>query len=199
MKSLKRLNDRILSYASHEYAFWAFGFIAFLSGSLLPLPVDPLFMVLVIQNPKKAVRLSLIGATGITLGGLLMYAIGKGLYHTLGVWLINIYDWQDSFSILQQQLDRWGGLIILLKTFTPLPYKLLALIAGMGSLNVPVFIAASFGGRFLRLMIEAILLRLVSDSLKELLQKHLSLGLGLFFLALLTLTFLAPLLLRIKL
>ena len=108
-KSLTDLNNKILNFAKHPKAFWIFGLVAFLSGSFLPLPIDPLFIVLCIQNPNQIFRLSLVGTFCVTLGGLLMYGIGRLLYCTAGVWIINLYSWQDQFAFLKSQLDIWGG------------------------------------------------------------------------------------------
>jgi len=197
MSFLKKLNQRIVGYANHPQAMWIFFLCSFLSGSFIPLPIDPLFMVLAMQQPKKVPTLVVLGAAGITLGGLVMYAIGYAFYLTAGVWLIQTYQWEDSFLVLQKNVALYGGWLIILKTFTPIPYKLLAMVAGIAHLNLLIFVGASMAGRMLRLTTEGFVLRFVSDPLKDLLQRHLSLGLGVFFLLVLLLTLFIPFLIRL--
>jgi membrane protein YqaA with SNARE-associated domain len=198
MAFLNTLNTRVLYYAEHPYVLSTFCFLCFLSGSFLPFPIDPIFMVIAMRQPKRIALFVTMGAGFVTLGGLLMYGIGYSLYYTLGLWLINTYGWHDQFVFLKTQLDLYGAWFIVLKAFTPIPYKLLAMIAGIGHMNLGVFLIASFAGRFVRLAIEGLVIRFASPGLRALLEKHLSLGLGIFLLAFLVLTFCVFFLFRLK-
>lgn len=186
---LDRLNQKILSYAEHPYALILFSGFCFLCGSFVPVPPDPLFVVLAMQQPQRILLLILIGAVFVTLGGLVMYGIGYGLYCSVGVWLIQTYHWGKYFDILKTQLDLYGMWIIILKAFTPIPYKLLALIAGVGNYNLSSFVIASLIGRSLRFGIEALVLRLLGERMRTFIQQYLSLGVALAFVAFLLLTF----------
>ena len=198
MKFLKSLNERVLYYAEHPYVLSTFCFLCFLSGSFLPFPIDPIFMVVGMRQPKRIALFVVGGAASVTLGGLLMYGIGYSLYYTVGIWLIKTYKWHEQFAFLKMQLELYGAWFIVLKAFTPIPYKLLAMIAGIGHLNIWVFLLASFVGRFARLAIEGVIIRFFSPRLRTLLEKHLSLGLGIFLLVFLVLTFCVFFLFRLK-
>jgi len=182
-------NDKILTYADHPFSLGIFGVFCFLSGSFLPVPVDPLFLVICLKQPQRSWLFAAFGSLCVTLGGLLMYVIGYSLYFTVGVWLIELYKWQAQFEFFKVQIFHYGAWIIILKAFTPIPYKLLALIAGIGHLNIWVFLASSFVGRFLRLGMEILFLRFFGRHVQVYVQKYLSLGLMLVFLFLIFLTF----------
>ncbi|TGW15545.1 DedA family protein [bacterium NHP-B] len=187
---LQSLNDKVLYYAEHPYMLSVFGFLGFLSGSFLPLPVDPVFVAIALRRPDRIWLLTIVGALSVTLGGLLMYGIGYSLYCTLGLWLINTYHWHAQFDFLKENLALYGSWIIIIKAFTPIPYKLLALVAGIGHLNLFVFLVASFVGRFVRFAMEGVVLSFFGPRLRLFLERYLSLGLGLILLAFLVLTFL---------
>jgi len=153
-------------------------------------PADPFFIVLAIRQRHPIWLLILVGTLGVTLGGLLMYGIGYGICQTVGMWLIETYNWESQFLFLKQQLDIYGAWIIILKAFTPLPYKLMAFVAGVGNLSLFTFILASLIGRALRFSIEGFVLGYTREPFKHLLKKHLSMSLGIFFLLFLLLTFL---------
>ncbi|MGB1229706.1 MAG: YqaA family protein [Holosporaceae bacterium] len=197
MKTLQRINQKTLELADHPQTLLVFGFLSFLSGSLVPLPVDPLFLVLAIRRLKNLPLLILVGTLGVTLGGICMYFIGYGLYCTLGTWVVKTYNWQQQFDFLSHQLAVYGGWIIVLKAFTPIPYKLLALAAGMGHLNLYVFIIASLVGRALRFSIEGTILRFCGPTIQDFLQRHLSLGLGILFIGFMVLTLLVVFFLKL--
>lgn len=168
-----------------------FAVFCFLCGSFVPAPPDPVFVVLAMRQPHRVWLLILIGTVSVTMGGLVMYAIGYGLYCSVGVWLIQAYQWERYFDALKTQLDLYGMWIITLKAFTPIPYKLLALIAGVGNYKLSSFIIASLIGRSLRFGIEAIVIRLLGERMRAFIQQYLSLGVALAFVAFLVLTFLS--------
>ena len=197
MKQVQKLNEKILKLADHPRTLHVFGFFAFLSGSFMPLPIDPLFIVLILRNPKKLLILTIIGSLCVTLGGALMYLIGYGLYCTLGLWLIKTYNWQEQFDFLSRQLALYGGWLIVIKAFTPIPYKLLALAAGLGHLNFSIFLVASLAGRALRFLIEGLMLRFCGPTIQKFLHKHLSLGMGILFIVFTLLTILVVFLFKI--
>jgi membrane protein YqaA with SNARE-associated domain len=172
MAFFKRLSEKILQSTNSPYIFWWFGFMAFLSGSIVPLPVDPLFVLLALQNPKKIPILVFVGSVGVVLGGVAMYFFGYTFYHMFGKDLIETYKLQNQFIFLKQQLDIWGGWAIVLKAFTPFPYKIVAVICGIVHLNLFIFILSSFLGRFLRFSIEGLILAFFGQKILEAFKKH---------------------------
>jgi membrane protein YqaA with SNARE-associated domain len=180
MSFFEKHTNRILAYANTPYIAPFFALISLASATFIPLPADPIFILIGLQEKRKIPALVLAGTIGITLGGLVMYGIGYALFNSLGGWIITTYHWEKEFVILQDQLATWGGWLLVIKAFTPIPYKLLSLICGFGKMNVVVFLVASATGRFLRFAVEGIFVRLFGETILFHLQRRWRLALLLF-------------------
>ena len=149
----KRLYDSSIALSHSRSAPYALAAVAFAESSFFPLPPDILLAPMSLAEPKKAWRFALIATIASVLGGALGYAIGALLYDTIGHWLIHLYGYEDKMAALKETYARWGALVILVKGFTPIPFKLVTIVSGLLGYNFPLFIALSIitrGGRFLR-------------------------------------------------
>ena len=84
-------------------------------------------------------------------GGALGYAFGALFYDTIGQWLINLYGYGEKMEALRAFYAQWGAIFILVKGFTPIPFKLVTIVSGLLAYNFPLFIVLSMvtrGARF---------------------------------------------------
>jgi membrane protein YqaA with SNARE-associated domain len=167
-----RLYSRFVASAHRPYMVWVLGASGFISASIAPLPLDPLFVLLSLQQPKRIPYFVLSGVVGVTLGGGLMYGIGYVFYHTFAENFVTKYGLTREFYFLQKQIGDWGGWILIIKAFTPFPYKVLSLICGMTSFNFWIFVGASLLGRALRFGLEGIILKFYGPHILEVARKH---------------------------
>lgn len=148
---LKRLYNWTISLAESPRAPTALGVVSFAESSFFPIPPDVMLLPMAMAKPERAWNYALICTVTSVLGGILGYAIGYLLYDSLGQWLIRVYglgDKLDSFRALYQQYGHW---IILIKGFTPIPYKLVTIASGLAAYDFFWFVILSIitrGARF---------------------------------------------------
>ena len=179
----KSLYDYLIGLSQSRQAPYALAAVAFAESSFFPLPPDILLAPMSLAEPKKAWRFALIATIGSVLGGALGYAIGALLYDTLGHWLVHLYGYEDKMAALKETYAKWGALLILVKGFTPIPFKLVTIVSGMLGYNFPLFVLLCLitrGGRFFLL---AGALNHFGDPLRLALERHFA-----AFLAILALT-----------
>lgn len=168
----KRLYDSLIGLSQSRSAPYALAAVAFAESSFFPLPPDILLAPMSLADPKKAWRFALIATTGSVLGGILGYGIGALLYDTLGQWLIQIYGYHDRMAALKDTYAKWGALLILVKGFTPIPFKLVTIVSGLLGYNFPLFVALSIVTRGGRFFVLAAALNHFGDPLRLALERH---------------------------
>ena len=169
---MKRLYRWTMGLAETRYAPWALGIIAFMESAFFPIPPDVILVPMSLARPKRAWVYALICTAGSVLGALLGYAIGALLYNTLGLWLIHLYGYGTRVEELRALFARYGWAIILLKGFTPIPFKIVTITSGLLGYNLPLFAVLCVitrGGRFFVL---AVLLRFFGEPIKRLLERY---------------------------
>ena len=129
-----------MSLAASPHAAWALGAIAFAESSFFPVPPDVILVPMTLAQPKKAWLYASICTVASVAGGALGYAIGALFYDTIGQWLISLYGYGSKLESLRQFYAEWGALFILVKGFTPIPYKLVTIVSGLLAYNFPLFI-----------------------------------------------------------
>ncbi|MGD0721125.1 MAG: YqaA family protein [Roseiarcus sp.] len=174
----KRLYHWILSISESPHAPFALAAIAFAESSFFPLPPDLILIPMSLAAPKRAWRYASICTVASVAGGMVGYGIGALLYDTLGQWLIHLYGYADRMAALKETYARWGALVILIKGFTPIPFKLVTIVSGLLGYNFAMFVALSFLTRGARFFILAGALNRFGDPLRLALERHFAVFLG---------------------
>ncbi|WP_298289695.1 YqaA family protein [Novosphingobium sp.] len=172
---LRRLYEWTMAKAAHPHAEWWLALFAFLEASFFPIPPHPLLGLMCLAEPKKAVRFAAIATIASVMGGMLGYAIGYGLYDTVGTQLLAALGLAESFPKAACYLREYGAEIIMLKGATPIPFKLLTITAGFIQMPLVPFILASVVSRSISFMIVGVLFRLFGAPIKRFIDKYLGL------------------------
>jgi membrane protein YqaA with SNARE-associated domain len=130
-------------------AFW-FYILIFLEGWIFPIPPDPFYIPQLLTYPKKMWDLALQCTIISVLGGCVAYYLGFTFHDTFGQTLIVQSGYAETFATVAETMHRWGGVLIALKGFTPFPYKIIALVAGMTHLHWTTFVVSSLIARSIR-------------------------------------------------
>ena len=139
--------DWMISYADSPYALAALFIFAFWESSFFPLPPDPLLIAMAVGRPDLALWYAGVCTVASVLGAALGYVIGfKG-----GRPIAEKFFKQqriDAASGLYQRYDAWA---VGAAAFSPIPYKVFTITAGIARINFKRFVLASIigrGGRF---------------------------------------------------
>jgi membrane protein YqaA with SNARE-associated domain len=172
---LRKLYDWTLAKAAHPKAEWWLALFAFVEASFFPIPPHPLLGLMCLAEPRKAIRFAAIATAASVAGGMLGYAIGWGLYDTVGQELLRLLGMTESFPVAACYLRQYGAEIIMIKGATPIPFKLLTITAGFIHMPLVPFILASLVSRSVSFMIVGVLFRLFGAPIKRFIDKYLGL------------------------
>lgn len=187
-RKIRQMYAWVVKWADSKYAERALGGIALAEGSVFPIPPDPLLIAMTTAKPKKYLRFAAICTVASIAGGALGYLIGLGLFETVGRWIVDTYHLQSDFDAIGVRFSESAFLAVLTAAFTPIPFKLVALAAGVFQVNFLVFIAASLIGRGARFFLVATLMHHLGRRYQDKIERYIDL-LGIAFIALVVLGF----------
>ncbi|HQU15420.1 MAG: hypothetical protein B7Z66_07515 [Chromatiales bacterium 21-64-14] len=150
MAVFRAIYDRAIGWAAHRHAPWYLAAVSFSEASFFLLPPDALLAPMCMARPRRWRQLALITTVTSVLGALFGYLIGHLAFDGVAPWLHRFGYW-ESFLRVQSWFREWGFWAVLLAGFSPVPYKLFTIAAGVVTMSLLPFVAASFlsrGGRF---------------------------------------------------
>ncbi len=174
----KGLYDWTISLAGSKHAPLALGAIAFAESSFFPVPPDVILVPMTLAEPKRAWYFAVLCTIASVAGGALGYAFGALFYDTIGHWLIQLYGYGEKMEALRAFYAQWGALFIVVKGFTPIPYKLVTIVSGLLDYNFALFIGLSLLTRGARFFVLAAAINHFGERIREKLESHFGLFIG---------------------
>lgn len=169
---LRRLYDWVLHWAETPYSTWALFLLALAESSFFPIPPDVLLIALAVAKPGKALTYAGVCSLGSLLGGCIGYLIGYAFMTGLGQRIVEWYGFTDQVAYigtLFQEYDAWA---VAIAGFTPIPYKVFTIAAGMFQINLAVFVIASLVSRSARFFLVAGLIRIFGPSIRAFIDRY---------------------------
>jgi len=163
---LKKLYNWVLGWSDSKWGTYALFILAFAESSFFPIPPDVLLIALCAGKPLKSFFYSLVCSVGSVLGGVFGYFIGLKFMGAVGSKIVVMYGFQekmDQIGTLYNNYDAWA---VAIAGFSPIPYKVFTIAAGIFEISLPIFIAASFFSRSLRFFIQGTLLYFYGEKIK---------------------------------
>lgn len=174
---IRRLYDWVLRWAEHRHAQWALFAMAFAEASFFPVPPDLLLMAMCVARPRRSWRFAAITTVGSVAGGLAGYAIGWGLWVQLEAFAFAHLGFlglgPENFGHVQQLYTDNAFMSLFVAGFTPIPYKVFTIAAGVFDISLPIFIMASLFGRGGRFLLVGGVIRVLGPTIKPWLERHL--------------------------
>lgn len=171
MKLFGPLYERVMEWSRHRHAEWYLGAMSFAESSFFPIPVDVMLAPLVLARRDRWIRLAANATIFSVLGGIAGYAIGYGLFDVIEPWLRESHYW-GAYQTSRAWFDDYGVWIVFVAGFSPIPYKVFTIAAGVAMLNLPGFILASIIGRAGRFFLVAGLVRAGGQKFEDTLSKY---------------------------
>jgi membrane protein YqaA with SNARE-associated domain len=172
----RRLYDWVIHWADTKHAQAALFLLAFSESSFFPVPPDVLLAAMSLGVPKKWFRFALLCSFASVIGGILGYCIGMFLWSMIGQWVYahlgSIGLTEANFAKFAEWYDKYDFWIVFTCGFTPLPYKVCTISAGIAEINFIWFIIASAASRSARFFIVAGLLGWKGEKIKPVLEKY---------------------------
>ncbi|WP_133131259.1 YqaA family protein [Legionella yabuuchiae] len=149
MKFFSYWYDKTIAWSAHRHAPYYLAAVSFAESSFFPIPPDVMLLSMGLAKPSSSWRYALIALVFSVLGGIFGYFIGY-----LGIELIEPLLKSSSYAASYDKVAGWfnyyGVWIVILAGFTPLPYKLFTITAGVMQMPFFPFILGSILGRGLR-------------------------------------------------
>ncbi|MEP0766964.1 MAG: DedA family protein [Fimbriimonadia bacterium] len=190
MHPIRRLYDWTIRWARTRHAPYALFAVAFAESSVFPVPPDALLIPMVLSRPKAWIRIAAICTIGSVCGAVLGYCIGWAFYESVGRQIVDAYNLHEPMKAIGDSYSRNAFPTVLTAAFTPIPYKVITIGAGLYNVSLPTVIVASLLGRAGRFFLVAGLLRIFGERIGTFVEKYFD-ALALAFAALLIGGFLA--------
>ena len=171
MKVFGPLYDRVIEWSRHRFAERYLAALSFAESSFFPIPVDVMLAPMCLARLDKAWRFALIATAFSVLGGIAGYAIGWGAFEWIQPWLAESKYW-GAYETSRDWLARYGFWVIFVAGFSPIPYKVFTIAAGVAALNLPAFFIGSMIGRGARFFLVAGLLVWGGEKLETRLRQY---------------------------
>jgi membrane protein YqaA with SNARE-associated domain len=172
---IKRLYQWVLHWADTKYGAPALCLIAFAESSFFPIPPDVLLIALCMGAPRRAFKFVLCCSAFSVIGGALGYYIGFALYEEVGRRIIELFHYQDAYAYVGGLYGQNAFWAILTAGFTPLPYKVFTIAAGVfhEQVSLATLLGASALGRTGRFLLVGAAIYFFGPPVKRLLDKYL--------------------------
>ncbi|ROR32245.1 YqaA family protein [Inmirania thermothiophila] len=159
MRPFRRLYARVMAWSRHPRAPWLLGLLSFAESSFFPVPPDVMLAPMALARPQRAWRLAALTTAASVAGGIAGYAIGALAFDLVAPWLERAGYW-EAYLQARTWFARHGLWVILLAGFSPIPYKVFTIAAGVAGMPLVPFVAGSVAGRGGRFFLVAGLMRL---------------------------------------
>ena len=156
------LTDWMLSLADSDWAIGLLILLSFSESVVFPIPPDPLLIAIGIANPESAIWV----AAFVTLASVCGAYVGHWLGRKVGRPLLRRLISESKTARAEALFDKYGAWAIVVAAFTPIPYKVFTILAGILDLRMRSFLVASLIGRGARFMTIGVLIFVFGESIR---------------------------------
>jgi membrane protein YqaA with SNARE-associated domain len=179
-----------MRWSRHRHAERYLATLSFAESSFFPIPVDVMLAPMCLAKRELWIRLATIATLFSVAGGLAGYALGYLLFDAIEPWLRESHYW-DAYLKSSAWFADYGIWVVFVAGFSPIPYKVFTIAAGVAALSLPGFFIASLIGRAGRFFLVAGLVKAGGERFEAGLSKHIErVGWGLVLLSVLVIAWL---------
>lgn len=172
----RHLYNWVIHFAHTRHGATALFCLSFAESSFFPVPPDVLLGPLTLGAPKKWFRFAASCSIASILGGIVGYCIGMFLWQQVGPWVFahlgGIGFTVDNFAKFEDWYDKYDFRIVFTCGFTPLPYKVCTISAGVAKINFAGFLIASALSRSARFFLVAGLFGWKGEKMRPFIEKY---------------------------
>ncbi len=175
MRLFSALYTRVILWSRHPNAPWFLAANSFVEAVFWPIPPDVMLAPMCLANPARSWRYAFIASLASALGGLAGYLLGYWLFDILVSPAIEAFGYRDKFELIKQWFEHWDFWVVFLAGFSPIPYKLFTVTAGMMRMALLPFMLASIISRSARFFLVASLMKWGGSRMEEKLRQYIDL------------------------
>nr|WP_205963029.1 YqaA family protein [Psychromonas sp. SA13A] len=161
-----------MRWSKHKYAPFYLYLTAFIESIFWPIPVDIMLAPMALAKRHLAWRFAFGATVFSVLGGAVGYYLGSALYEPVVLPFIEVMGYQDKMQTAQLWFNDWGVMVIFIASFTPIPFKVFTITAGVMNMAFWPFLLTALVGRGLRFFLVAGLMVLGGEKMEAKLSKY---------------------------
>ncbi len=171
-------------WAKHKNAPWFLSGMSFAESVIFPVPPDVMLAPMSLAQRNKAWFYATITTIASVLGGILGFLLGWFAFESLiEPWVIEL-GYQAKLDKAVSWFEQYGVWVVFIAGFSPIPYKIFTITAGMMHMAFLPFVIASLISRGTRFFIVAGLMYWGGPPFEKKLRLHIdTMGWGVIILA----------------
>ena len=168
MEILHNLSGSVESFTTNPSAILILAIWAFAESTFFPIPPDIFLVTLSLANPAGALFYAFVTTISSVTGGMCGYFIGQKGGKPLLAKVAHV----GMVNLVRKYYQKHDALAVGIGAFTPIPYKVFTIAAGVFDLNFQRFILFSFLGRSGRFFLIGILIWIFGPMIKDFLNQY---------------------------
>ena len=132
MRIFSKLYTKVMQLAAHPHAVRYLAGLSFAESSFFPVPPDVMLAPMTLATPRRAWFLAALTTAASVLGGMAGYAIGLLAFDLIEPFLHRAGYW-PAYLHAREWFRNWGFWAVLLAGFSPVPYKIFTIAAGVAA------------------------------------------------------------------
>lgn len=171
MRIFSKLYERVMQWAEHRHATRYLMGLSFAESSFFPIPPDVMLAPMALAQPQQAWRFAMLTTLASVIGGAAGYLIGafafelvEPVLHSAGYW--------ETYLKAKAWFVEWGFWVVFLAGFSPIPYKIFTITAGVIGMAFIPFMIASLVGRGARFFLVAGLMVWGGEKMEKTLRQY---------------------------
>ncbi len=163
MALLSNLSEWVMGFTTSEYAILSLSLLSVTESVFFPIPPDLLLVSISIVRPEIAIWLGILTTVSSVIGAVIGHWLGKIFGRPL---LLKVSS-NSMICKAETLINKYGIWAILISAFTPIPYKIFAISAGIFNFDRRKFVLMSIVGRGLRFLSLAILITIYGETIEK--------------------------------
>ncbi|WMS88533.1 YqaA family protein [Pleionea litopenaei] len=166
MKIFSAMYDRCLRWAAHKHAVYYLGGMSIAESVFFPIPVDVMLAPMALANRNKAWFYATVCTLTSVVGGLIGYWLGAELFDVIFPYIESM-GYAERLDTVKHWMNEYGWMVVFIAGFSPVPYKLFTVSAGVIGMALLPFLFASVIGRAARFYLVAGLMYWGGDTIER--------------------------------
>jgi membrane protein YqaA with SNARE-associated domain len=155
-----------------KYGLWFLGVTSFADAALaLPIITDPFMVAYIVANRKRTIEAVVVTILASSLGGVFTYLVAS--YFIDQILHFFSPEMEAGFHYVVSIFDQGTFALAFLGALTPIPYTLVAAVAGALKGSLIMFVLGSIAGRIIRFGVVGYLTYRFGDLALQIAKKHL--------------------------
>lgn len=146
--------------------------LSFIESIFFPIPTDVLLAPMVLSKKHNWIDIAITASIWSVLGGVIGYILGFYLFDFIEPYLYH-FDKYNQYLSAKSSFEKYGIFFLFIAAFTPVPYKIFTITAGVLNFNLLLFIIVSLIGRFARFFLVAFVCEKYDEQILNIVNKYL--------------------------